>query len=353
VQLARNNRGSHRSAAEHGKPTQTKCSRLLLRVRSQSSTDPRDKIFAFQGLLNLLGIQLPAPDYDKPVAQVYREAAATSMLHDHSLMLLSALTGDSDADGLPSWVPDWSNNDIVNKVASWTRENAVGSSIPSILIFDNYQRLTIRGMILDTIDKVGSAYPAFYLLRPLGEERRHRTALQQEIQVLKSWFEMLSDRSSKRLVTFFTDFARSAFDEENVSVALNYDNLTEYWVTAIKLMSSYAYAEDRLPKSHHNTDLGFTAQRHVKANIVRFHTTLRKRLDRKRIFRTQGLILGVGFKAIQTGDKVALLEGCNLPMIVRESGSEWRMICPAYLKGAMQNCPAWASSTQRQDFTFI
>jgi hypothetical protein len=208
-------------------------------------------------------------------------------------------------------------------------------------------------MVLDIIDKIGSAYPAFYPLRPLGEERRNLTALQQEVQVLKSWFEMLSDRSSKRLVTLFTDFARSAFDEENASIALNYDNLTEYWVTAINLMSSYAYAEGRLPKSHHNIDLSFTAQRHVKANIVRFHTTLRKRLDRKRIFRTQGLVLGIGFKAIQTGDKVVLLEACKLSMIIRESGSEWRIICPAYLKGAMQSCPAGTSSTQRQDFIFI
>jgi hypothetical protein len=78
------------------------CTSILLAGRSQSASDPKDKIFAFQGLLELLKVYLPTPDYSISVSQIYREAAAVAIVHDNSLMLLSSLTGESTVPGMPS-----------------------------------------------------------------------------------------------------------------------------------------------------------------------------------------------------------------------------------------------------------
>jgi hypothetical protein len=124
------------------------CTRLLLGARAQSSTDAKDKIFAFHGILGLLDIQLPAPDYSKPVSQIYREAAAASIFHDSSLMLLSSLTGESFVTGLPSWVPDWSNKDVINEAALWSEARATNLSSPIFEISQDQSLLTLRGKTL-------------------------------------------------------------------------------------------------------------------------------------------------------------------------------------------------------------
>ena len=74
------------------------------------STDPRDKIYAWMGLVNEKDVAI-APDYDATTAQVYAGLVKTMIEQIGSLTLI-AFTGSAlreatpPIDGLPSWAPD-------------------------------------------------------------------------------------------------------------------------------------------------------------------------------------------------------------------------------------------------------
>jgi hypothetical protein len=79
---------------------------ILINARRKKSTDPRDKIFALCGLFKELEIPFPAPDYSRPVEDIYREAVISCINYDKNLYILHHAPSDQRRSGLPSWVPD-------------------------------------------------------------------------------------------------------------------------------------------------------------------------------------------------------------------------------------------------------
>ncbi|KAI0814575.1 heterokaryon incompatibility protein-domain-containing protein [Xylaria sp. FL0064] len=86
---------------------------ILSKFMSRRSTDPHDKIYGFLGIATEEEAAHIIPDYNKLVAQVYKEAALSLIQHQCNLDILSMRYPKSldDVDcaikGLPSWVPDW------------------------------------------------------------------------------------------------------------------------------------------------------------------------------------------------------------------------------------------------------
>ncbi|RGP68689.1 hypothetical protein FSPOR_5159 [Fusarium sporotrichioides] len=55
----------------------------------------------------------------------------------------------------------------------------------------------------------------------------------------------------------------------------------------------------------------------------------------RRVFGTRDGRMGMGSCAAQVGDSIVLLSGCNTPLILRESGEDWKLIGECYVHGAM------------------
>lgn len=93
---------SPRSAMSQGQylsPLQT-----LVRFRSRNATDPRDKVFAFLGLLKT---HFLAPSYDMSTNQVYLEVAKRIIQSTRNLELLTSARPNI-TEQISLWVPDWS-----------------------------------------------------------------------------------------------------------------------------------------------------------------------------------------------------------------------------------------------------
>jgi hypothetical protein len=331
------------------------CTRLLLGARSQSSSDAKDKIFAFQGILGRLGIQLPAPDYSKPVSQIYREAAAASIRHDANLLLLSSLTGESLIQGLPSWVPDWSNKHVISEVASWSEERATDLSPPVFGFSEDQSSLTLRGMIIDTINGASLEYPKYTVLRKVANEHANVLSQEQEVHVLQQWFTTFGNGVD--MARFFSDFAYNVWARNHDAACLN--EHVKHWIQAFSsgMIHSIAQYELVLKPAFWSNDRFQTnegTQKNMKNKIVSFHTIVRKLLDRKIMFRSQSGELGIGCRSLKKGDSIALFSGCNLPMIIRQHAQHWRIVSPTYLHKAMRDCPAWSlPRSPLQNFTIV
>ncbi|KAK1719621.1 hypothetical protein BDP67DRAFT_129375 [Colletotrichum lupini] len=82
--------------------------RLIKTIRRRNAMDKRDQSFSLYNLLGRLGISVPNPDYTKPVTRVYEDLALALCLHSGSFWVLHMGSSEDKVDGLPSWVPDFS-----------------------------------------------------------------------------------------------------------------------------------------------------------------------------------------------------------------------------------------------------
>ncbi|KAK7545901.1 heterokaryon incompatibility protein-domain-containing protein [Phyllosticta citricarpa] len=118
---------------------------LLMRCRRQTSSDPRDKIFA----LLELGQHETDPDYSKTTRDVYTEFAS-SVVRD-------AQRSINQSQELPTWVPDWSVNlklqpfDFGGCQEQKSHAYALGE-----LRVKHDASLSLPGRIYDTIKAAGS-----------------------------------------------------------------------------------------------------------------------------------------------------------------------------------------------------
>lgn len=139
-------------------------SRLRYDFGTLACKDPRDRIYA---VLNLLGHaereQLRIrPDYDKTVAEVYRDVVRRQICVLGDLTILEECEADLENGlSLPSWVPNWalqSDFRADRQVNSWATAQ-IGPSIGSDDISnDSSDVLKTAGVIVSTIQRVETEY---------------------------------------------------------------------------------------------------------------------------------------------------------------------------------------------------
>ena len=128
--------------------------------RSNRSTDPRDKIYGVLGIAADIGAHHIDPDYELSVEDVYRNLALSFIDKENNVDFLSAVEDYKWRvhQALPSWVPDWTahprSTSFLSQPQRW-HFAASGDSLPQISSSGSILR--IRGKILDTISRVGSA----------------------------------------------------------------------------------------------------------------------------------------------------------------------------------------------------
>ncbi|KAN0096690.1 Heterokaryon incompatibility protein (HET) domain containing protein [Hyaloscypha variabilis] len=140
---------------------------LLADCASMHSTDPRDKIFGLNGLLDL-----PLPqhiiDYKKPEAEVFIETACHVLnrrLDPFSILAYAGIGWRQVPSTLPSWVPNWAEEQVAFSL--WDRHHSgPGQSTathlsPEIEITSSAAGpiLSTKGIILDTINKENAPVP--------------------------------------------------------------------------------------------------------------------------------------------------------------------------------------------------
>ena len=83
------------------------CSEVLTCAVLKQATDPKDKIFALYGLFRALHIDIPKPDYSKPLNEIYTEATRAAIEHDRDPHILDYIVECGQMENAPSWVPNW------------------------------------------------------------------------------------------------------------------------------------------------------------------------------------------------------------------------------------------------------
>ena len=259
----------------------------LVQFRYALQTDPRDKIYAFSTLTNDLGI---FPDYSKSVQEVYLNATVAQMKRYQSLDIICQSYFGQGRLSLPTWVPDWTM-----------------TSGPRPLLYDTYGRS--QGL-MDLKTK-----PAEIKV-DVGRGTLHVKGLQ--IDTLREVRQPLEDVAD--ISGCLGDWASTLASQKIQPRARN--DLTQLYMAAMEKMSLAASSRPRRGpegrSSRYNLPKDWLLGDKLKAI-----NHLSKIVFRRRLFLTQDNWWGIGPSNAQEGDLVCLLQGCDLPVQLRNEGDHF------------------------------
>jgi len=356
-------------------------SSCLAECHHLQATEPRDRIYGLHALYTKLGIRMPAVDYSKPLPRVYEEAAVAMIMWSHTLKVL----GDAchNHTSFPSWVPDFSDADI--KISTPSGDATGGSKItiqlPTVLN-PRPGELCVRGKVVGRVVTWGGETPATIVFptRPeqceLGILTRPLDGLVEEVDTLRLLVDKIKFfRQLYRLLKNNMEYCGGDVEETFLDL-LSQDSYSEpsqvfnIWLDILEYPDtkySLKAGEDQVAKWQRAEAMagvaGWTAEltscaiiaasllsnliRHGERlldctpDILNMISQLSANLNDKalilvRLDSLRTTALATGVSSVQDGDSVALLEGAEWPVILREAGKrKWYFVGPTFVPGIM------------------
>ena len=347
----------------HGSSRRSALATLQLSRRCLA-TDPRDYIFAFYGLvgeeLGKLGI---SPDYSKDARSLYIQLAVSMLERSRNLDVLSVPrnasreAGDPVVGGLPSWVPDWSQDCQTSSLLRFEYREQAGSddfnasaSADCASQFDigpSHAHLGVQGAIVDEITAVS-------LVWANGRETPLR---------LSSSLTLFADMNRSTLALAAVEVSalgvarahgrRRYFDDQAT--------LDAYWETcrAGYFPEGHAAAKEAFYRYHKASRVFRMACRlrfipillGVSARILLSHSLgipikppFSEGADYvrhcqakpgRRLARTRKGYIALVPGASSVGDKIALFKGGKLPFVIRQQDGGWELLGDSFVHGLM------------------
>lgn len=296
-----------RSQADTAEPLYT----MLVRCRTALATDPKDKIYAIGQLCKERQLELLQPDYALPVSEVYLRAMKALILSSKSLDYLGS-AGLPRNYGVPSWVADWTVqhqripqpfyqldkvwSDDGRKVIREEKLYQADRKLALQARFDD-KTLCLEGYEFDHICKVSWPRSTF----PTD---------QSENAQWQSWIETAQvDRTS--YVGGGTKF--EAFSK---LLRTDIDQIWGDW--SAERGSTIDGFEDISENVFAKGDAIVDAMTSVRRLIV-----------------TQKTYIGLAPEYAEINDRICIIPGCQMPLVLRPVGARWLFVGQAYVHGIM------------------
>jgi Heterokaryon incompatibility protein (HET) len=304
---------------------------LLPNLRNFASTNPRDKLYALIPI-SLDGGKLLDVDYSLSVEEVYVDATANIIEKHGNLAILGHCTDNRNSIlDLPSWVPDWTCDSAAmhffkrGRASHWNGKDifpllknaplgrlysASHHSKSNFRVDRATRRLICQGVLFDDVASVG----------PDSEESDTL------VLTANKWMEWLSqigfDVSAKQSSYLGTISGEEAF--LRTLVADCYRIGVDVGVRLQRDMS------DALLNSMKEIFFG-KGERVSRIGINGLHPAVLQR----RLILTKTGYLGVTSNHVEPGDLVTILEGGELPFVLRKITNHFVLIGEAYIHGIM------------------
>jgi hypothetical protein len=319
------------SEGSHGRTpdlTQT-----LLKHRFKQSSDPKDLIYSLVGLSTAHRDPRFVVDYSKSVRQVYTDVVEYILNTTGKLDIICAIPRGKNSHRLPSWVPDWSFDELGSSLLEHSSKHqfsAAGLSQAEVEISNDKAVLTAKGICLGIVKKVGAPTRMEDL-----EDEKHA------LETFLKWQKLLVTET-KNGTALAEAFCRNILHEkyqpkeyaqwEKKPVFLQW--ILGAFVRAIKSTRPDLKLDAHLTKF---TNYHVKWRTHKQDEIL--GTILLKGIAEmmfaRRLFISDSKLIGVGTESIAVGDVIAVLLGCQLPVVLRAEGDHQIYLGEAFVNGYM------------------
>lgn len=318
----------------------------LVRLTKQAASVKHDHIYAFLSLLTPELRQRIRPDYRLEASQVFRDFAYKSMQVNGGMRLLSFAVGlTKNPLDLPSWVPDFSNEDATGMADS---DFVANQQIPKDLVLCKDSILGVAAFHLDHITAVRSVVRPEEDLSNLGHDSEEAAAAHVE---WRKFFGLEVEADQLR------PYVGGGSLEEAYWKTMSRGRIStagmEYksrWIVPddLRLMSAWLRQVVQRPDSEDATTMADAARRHSiqMANLWHYQTVGNddtRTAPSCQMFKTANGYIGTTYRhtASQIDDDVYLIAGSASPVIVRSAQpashgtATFRLVTHTHIPGLM------------------
>lgn len=353
-------------------------SHILTFARKKASTDPKDKIFALLGLLKELDFRCITPDYGKSLEEIYREAAVMAITGDQDLFILFQAPSDKRQPGLASWAPDWSDpgweESDMRTALTRGRFCAAGPSDPVWDFSNDHLYLNLSGRVIDTIiyrtDKLDMRCtdPRITMDRPHRNEDGS-WVITDAVRDVHACFQIM--RTWVEVSTWYSEYPTGEtvkgalkrtilYDDPDLAGRQNSEAEFNAWYNAMvtsdiehmtKILELQGMSADLLQSEEFLRKCMADIPAEVRTLMVisnrlvsGYHWTAILYSKLKCLFTTEYGYFGTAPDLVKPGDRVAVIAGLCMPMILRSVGTGYELVTHAYVHGVMYG-DVWPEDT--------
>ncbi|CZR68473.1 uncharacterized protein PAC_18372 [Phialocephala subalpina] len=284
-------------------PTSKELLPMLQYTRSFRCSDPRDRLYAIRALLHPEYNKLIVPDYSSSVEEVYTNFAKEWLLQldDAEFLRYCNLSPSFAEVDLPSWAPDWRGTEDID-----FNSRCSGASQGFSTVDGN--SLGIQGVLVGCLNYVTPPAEA------LGTEAKIREICREWRQLVSSGEYMRGE--SNMDVSFVEMIVGGLLSEKQPSIRKDFASLEE-----IKTFLAESAGIDK----------------QIINSIITMH--IRRAIQGRLLLMTTEGHFGLGPRSAKPGDRVAVILGCGVPLILRPddlSGRDcFRVVGPCYISDIM------------------
>ncbi|KAK1756980.1 heterokaryon incompatibility protein-domain-containing protein [Echria macrotheca] len=323
---------------------------LVIALRNQNSSDPRDKVFGVYSLClpDISCEWLPRPDYRLSAREVYIKMAKYWILNygSVSLQVLSFVESFDSREawpgvqGLPSWVPDWSRP-ISRELISYAAlcDATPGKPSMALVVEDCHEDQTPRATTSATEKQKIQASPELQQcchclkltgVRVLQIHHIYETKLS---KAMVAHLNTLPAKYPTTDLTYPEVYPRIVEPSrpEHFQVPTAHHQ-KEFWET----LTNFNNEDDKATVSVYTKDdfKKFLSAEQRVAHIILGLDTRGMKSGRK-VCITNGGFMGLAPSNALVGDEVALLWGAAIPYWIRKDGNHYKLVGEAYVYGIM------------------
>jgi hypothetical protein len=314
---------------------------IIAYTKTFECCDPKDRFFALYGLLKSMFNWSEQPNYSVTVHEVYRNMVRLLINRDKSLRVLSGNLLRHNSPDWPSWVPDWSVRDSLDRCcnsfhtlsssfcASGDEPVIIGHSGDIFFPTADPNSISIRGwefdtcsIVLDVLEWTQRTYP------------QPNTTLTQWLTYIFQSPTSIEDLSVLAFRTLIADgFGTKKTDKQYVG-----DRLSTWlqWASSITVIGSSLYSQlDKLRPSVPRNKVQNTSQLHLAQHAKAYDFASRSACRGRRLIITSNGFLAICPRSTQKDDLICVLRGGKAPFVLRKEGDHYTLIGECYVDGIM------------------
>lgn len=293
--------------------------RTLVWYRQLFSTDPRDKVYAFCGLLGPLCPPFPI-DYTRSVQRVYVDVVQYLVATTQRLDVIGVTQPAPSVLGIPSWAPDWQHqpdSSSVNLLLLRDTDpvfHASRSSTALCAFSDDDLTLTARGFATGVITHCGKAC----VVESMAEDGEHQAAT---LAAFHDWHQLVArtiGADTATMVEFCRvvtcDFLARSMAPEEVAAS----TVAHFQALAAQLDDAVAPALQQQPFPEYLLQLLGSPEEEPLQKRAPLSTTIF--MNDRRFVVLSGGQMGLVPQTARLGDTTCVFMGCAHPVVLRPSG---------------------------------
>ncbi|CAI6226788.1 unnamed protein product [Periconia digitata] len=319
--------------------------------RDSIASDPRDKVYGIRGILPEAIASQIEPDYSHNITAYEVFTSLTTSIIKSTGNLNNIIYGAKFSTGWSSWVPDQHLPFPRNHVKYLHQSSACGNERARFIILDQDSTrnptLCVKGIRVDAIDGIAASptlenepiYPRHTHERYKGQVANAigKALILNHPKVRKNpaLLKLPWDIENRISQSTWSDI----LSDENFQKFRQFQNINKDFPMSGQPFESYfpAHSQKR------NKALGY----HLRLAVLSL-------MGRKLITTTTGYI-GLMPEDVENGDVIAVILGCDFPVLLRPFGTAYRVVGECYVHGIMSGefFKARVQKEPYQDFDLV